>query len=97
MKGKQITHRSIWTAWHLEITKLKEIFIKNGYNNSFFDNIVNRFLHKKFRKEENVNQPDIDRCVICLPFIGMNSYIYAITQGQGTSVWFLPFLSHRLL
>ena len=67
-----------WTLFHIEITKLWDIFRKNGYNKSFFDKTVNTFLYQKFHQEskENIENSVSKSNVICLPYIGNESFIF---------------------
>ena len=58
-----------------EVEKLREIFWKNGYSNSFFNKIYDNFMHKQAREREVVNEEkEVRRYFIRIPYVGTISH-----------------------
>ena len=53
--------------FHQEICKIKDIFIKNGYSERFFDNCVKTFLNKLFICRRIIQTAEKEQVTIVLP------------------------------
>ena len=60
---------SNWSLINIEINKLKDIFIRNGYPKSVFHSCVRRFFEKLFRPKQQKN-PEKKEISICLLYLG---------------------------
>ena len=62
---------STYNGFHNEVTNLLSIFSKNGYPDSLFYCILNKFMNKKFIDEENCNVEKIEfKYCMKIPFVG---------------------------
>ena len=59
--------------FHQEICKVKDIFLKNGYNERFFDKCVKTFLKKVFIPKRIIKTAEEKQVTIVLPYMGMTS------------------------
>ena len=59
--------------FHQEICKVKNMFIKNGYGERFFDKCVKTFLKKVFIPKRIIKTAEEKQVTIVLPYMGMTS------------------------
>ena len=65
---------SSWLLFHDEVSKLKDIFGRNGYPLQLFDKCVKKFLSRKFTDESGeTTQNDEKEYVISIPYVGYAS------------------------
>ena len=76
---------SLYRAWltcssyellHVEICKLRDIFIENSYPRNYFDRILNDFLCKKFSDCYIVNEIVQPKFILKIPFIEKHSVLF---------------------
>jgi len=62
---------STWSLFHMEITKLMDIFTSNGYPRHILEQCINKFVAKKFNSD-NVRESESEekQYVICIPYVG---------------------------
>ena len=58
--------------FHQEICKIKNIFIKNGYSESFIDKCIKTFLNKVFIPKRIIQSAEKKQVTIVLPYMGLN-------------------------
>ena len=58
---------SDWTKFHEELNFLKQIFLKNGYPQSFIDNCFKTFLDKLFIKSPEISMVEKKTLILSLP------------------------------
>ena len=61
---------SDWTKFHEELNFLKQIFLKNGYPQSFIDNCFKTFLDKLFIKSPEISTVEKKTLILSLPYLG---------------------------
>ena len=59
--------------FHQEICKIKDIFIKHGYSESFLDIYIKTFLNKVFIPKRIYQTAEKKQVTIVLPYMGMIS------------------------
>ena len=57
--------------FHQEICKIKNIFIKNGYSESFIDKCIKTFLNKVFIPNQIIQTVEKKQVTIVLSYIGI--------------------------
>ena len=57
-----------------EVSKLKEMFFSNGYSNSFFDKVFQKFLGKQ---NSSILTPSEDVVNLIIPYVGEASHKFA--------------------
>ena len=61
---------SDWTKFHEELNFLKQIFLKNGYPQSFIDNCFKTFLDKLFIKSPERSKVEKKTLILSLSYLG---------------------------
>ena len=61
---------SDWTKFQEELNFLKQIFLKNGYPQSFIDNCFKTFLDKLFIKSPEISTVEKKTLILSLPYLG---------------------------
>ena len=61
---------SDWAKFHEELNFLKQIFLKNGYPQSFIDNCFKTFLDKLFIKSPEISTVEKKTLILSLPYLG---------------------------
>ena len=57
--------------FHQEICKIKDIYIKNSYSESFIDKCVKTFLNKIFIPTRIIQTAKKKQVIIVFPYMGM--------------------------
>ena len=84
------------SKFHLEIAKLKEILLKNGYSDKFIDSCIFKFMNKLFVVKPTVLTAPKKQLFIVLPFMGNTSAI--IKTGLAKALHKrLPFCKLRVI
>ena len=77
MLNRAYTISSCWSNFTDEISKLKTMYMNNGYPESVMERCVNKFLTSKFVKQpEKVKNDNVEK-IITLPYIGFPSILFA--------------------
>ena len=64
-------------SFYREIEKLKIIFFKNGYSNSFFNRIFESFEQRKVSDDVNSTKEEVDRrYILKIPYVGVVSNVF---------------------
>ena len=62
---------STWSVFHIEVSKLKDIFGQNGYSGDIFEKCVSRFLLRKRSGDDKRDDMDDEKhWVISIPYVG---------------------------
>ena len=61
---------SDWTKFHEDLNFLKQIFLKNGYPQSFIYNCFKTFLDKLFIKSPEISTVEKKTLILSLPYLG---------------------------
>lgn len=62
---------SSWTLFHNEVSKLSDMFVKNGYPKVMIDNCVGKFLNRKIDTQPKIDNDNEEKYyMICLPYLG---------------------------
>ena len=61
------------SKFHLEIEKLKEILLSNGYSNKFIDKCISKFMNKLYIKKPVMLTVPKKQLYLVLPFMGKMS------------------------
>ena len=87
---------SDYSKFHLEVQKLREVMLKNGYPSSFFDKYVKSFLTRIFKVKTIKATVERKELLLVLPYLGAAS-LQLRTKLENAISKNLPFCKLRVV